>query len=153
MNENLESTIQAQVQNKVIRRKLIPIWMRIFCWIFMLLGFLGIVCLIIGAFNIPVRMSLYGYETNSPISFMGFFLAAVICIKGFAAYSLWFEKDNAISIGKFDAILGFILCIIAFVYYPLVHHKISIRLEILFLIPYYRILNRIEYAWDNLEEQ
>ncbi|MFT3793998.1 hypothetical protein [Flavobacterium sp.] len=127
--------------------------MKIGCWIFMFMGVMGILCLLIGAFGIPADMSLYGYSTNKPISFMGIFLAIVIGIKGFAAYSLWFEKSNAISIGKFDAILGFVLCVIALVYFPLVHHTISIRLEILFLIPYYKVLNRMEYAWENLEEQ
>ena len=73
--------------------------------------------------------------------------------KGFAAYSLWFEKPNAISIGKIDAICGVVICIASMFVLPFMNNNshFMFRLEILLLIPYYMRLNKIEYEWDNLE--
>jgi hypothetical protein len=81
------------------------------------------------------------------------FIVAIMAFKGFAAYSLWFEKANAISIGKIDAVLGVVICIVSMFVLPFVTSDghFSLRLEIILLIPYYRKLDKIEYEWDNLE--
>jgi hypothetical protein len=147
MNQNLDIE-----KNLIIRRKLLPWWIKAFCWFFMLMGTIIIPVLIYGFLGNPIQLSFYGFETDNAISFTGIFVSLIILLKGYAAYSLWFEKDNAISIGKFDAICGIAICFVALFYYPLVHHSLSLRLEILFLIPYYIKLNKMEYAWDNLKE-
>lgn len=153
MNHELESHFDEFDKAPVIRRKLLPWWIKTFCWIFMILSVCAVASVITNFFIPNVNLSLYGFSSNTAFSGIGVFIIAVMIFKGFAAYSLWFEKPNAILIGKIDAICGIVICIVSMFALPLVDNNIhfSIRLEILLLIPYYRKLNKIEYEWDNLE--
>ncbi|MNW14580.1 hypothetical protein D3C71_2128390 [compost metagenome] len=56
-------------------------------------------------------------------------------------------------IAKIDAIVGIAICIASMFIIPFTigDGHISLRLEILLLIPYYMKVNKIEYEWDNLE--
>jgi hypothetical protein len=153
MNQELESKFDEFDKPAIIRRKLLPWWIKTFCWIFMLLGICGLASLIGNAFTDNVSLSLYGFSSNTAYSGVGIFIIAVMTLKGFAAYSLWFEKPNAIIIAKIDAIVGIVICIASMFVLPFTSGDghIPIRLEILLLIPYYIKINKIEYEWDNLE--
>lgn len=153
MNQELESKFDEFDKPEIIRRKLLPWWIKTFCWIFMLLGVCGLASLIGNAFTDNVNLSLYGFSSNTAYSGVGIFIIAVMALKGFAAYSLWFEKPNAIIIAKIDAIVGIVICIASMFVLPFTSGDghIPIRLEILLLIPFYIKINKIEYEWDNLE--
>lgn len=153
MNQELESKFDEFDKPAIIRRKLLPWWIKTFCWIFMLLGVCGLASLIGNAFTDNVSLSLYGFSSNTAYSGVGLFIIATMTLKGFAAYSLWFEKPNAIIIAKIDAVVGIVICIASMFILPFTSGDghIPIRLEILLLIPYYIKINKIEYEWDNLE--
>jgi len=153
MNQELESHFDEFDQVPVIRRKLLPWWIKTFCWIFMFLAICAVASAIINLFTPNVNLSLYGFSSNTAFSGIGAFIIAIMIFKGFAAYSLWFEKPNAISIGKIDAICGVVICIASMFVLPFMNNNshFMFRLEILLLIPYYMRLNKIEYEWDNLE--
>nr|WP_315239329.1 hypothetical protein [uncultured Flavobacterium sp.] len=153
MNTESESHFEEFEKPLIIRRKLLPWWIKTFCWIFMVMGVCAIGVLIASPFITTFQLSIYGFETNTPLSGIGLFIIAILIFKGFAAYSLWFEKDNAMSITKIDAILGVVICIISMFIIPFISESshFSIRLELALLIPYYLKLNKIEYEWDNLE--
>ncbi|QGK74703.1 hypothetical protein [Flavobacterium sp. SLB02] len=152
MNPELESHFDEFDKAPVIRRKLLPWWIKTFCWIFMIMGLCAIASLVINLFIPNVNLSLYGFSSNTAFSGIGAFIIAIMIFKGFAAYSLWFEKPNAISIGKIDAICGVVICIVSMLALPFVNNgHFMFRLEILLLVPYYMRLNKIEYEWDNLE--
>lgn len=151
MEENTENQFE-QFENKIIsRRVLLPLWIKIFCWIFMIMGIASIICLIVGALGSTANLSLYGFETNEPLSLIGLFIVAIILFKGFTAYSLWFEKDYAIKLGKVDTILGIAICMASMVVIPYLQENsgFTIRLEIALLIPFYIKLNKIEEEWEN----
>lgn len=153
MNHELESHFDEFDKTQVIRRKLLPWWIKTFCWIFMILGVCAIGALIGNLFTTNVNVSIYGFSSTTAYSGTGIFIIAIMILKGFAAYSLWFEKPNAISIGKIDAICGVAICIASMFVLPFSTNDghFPLRLEILLLVPYYRKLNKIEYEWDNLE--
>lgn len=153
MNHELESHFDEFDKTQVIRRKLLPWWIKTFCWIFMILGVCAIGALIGNLFTTNVNVSIYGFSSTTAYSGTGIFIIAIMILKGFAAYSLWFEKPNAISIGKIDAICGVVICIASMFVLPFSTNDghFPLRLEILLLVPYYRKLNKIEYEWDNLE--
>ena len=153
MNQELESKFDEFDKPAIIRRKLLPWWIKTFCWIFMLLGVCGLASLIGNAFTDNVSLSLYGFSSNTAYSGVGIFIIATMTLKGFAAYLLWFEKPNAIIIAKIDAVVGIVICIASMFILPFTSGDghIPIRLEILLLIPYYIKINKIEYEWDNLE--
>jgi magnesium-transporting ATPase (P-type) len=142
-------------ERKVMRRQLLPWWMKISCWFFMLIGVGSVAAMIYGLFGNEASLSLYGFDTKQPSSLIGLMIVAIMIFKGYAAFLLWFEKDRAIDIAKIDALCGISLCVISMFAVPLVNQTsdFSFRLEILVLVAFYAKLNRIEYAWDNLEQE
>ncbi|PBJ07337.1 hypothetical protein [Flavobacterium sp. ACN6] len=153
MNPELQSQFDEFDKPPIIRRKLLPWWIKTFCWIFMVLAVAAIGSLITNLFEPSVHLSLYGFSSDIAYSGTGLFIIATMLLKGVAAYSLWFEKPNAIMIAKIDAIVGIAICIASMFIIPFTigDGHISLRLEILLLIPYYMKVNKIEYEWDNLE--
>lgn len=154
MNQELENQFDEFDKPAIIRRKLLPWWIKTFCWIFMILGVCGIAALFVNIFIPTVALSIYGFSSTVPFSGSGIFIIAILTLKGFAAYSLWFEKPNAIFIGKIDAICGIVICIASMFIYPFTNSDghFPLRLEILLLVPYFIKLNKIEYQWDNLQD-
>ncbi|WP_035648332.1 hypothetical protein [Flavobacterium sp. ASV13] len=153
MSEELQSNFDEFEKTEIIRRKLLPWWIKTFCWIFMILAVCGLGTLIGSAFSTNVQLSLYGFETNTAYSGIGIFLIAVMTLKGYAGYSLWFEKANAISIAKIDAIVGVIICLGSMFVLPYITENghFSLRLELLLLIPYFIKINKIENEWNSAE--
>jgi hypothetical protein len=154
MNEELESQFDHFDKPEIIRRKLLPWWIKTFCWIFMLLGVCAIGALIGSLFTPNIDLSIYGFSSNNAYSGTGVFIITIAAFKGFTAYSLWFEKPNAITIAKIDAISGIVICAASMFILPFINDvngHFSLRLELLLLIPYYSKINKIEYEWDNLE--
>lgn len=149
MEETLNSQFDQFEKKQVNRRALLPAWIKVFCWLFMIMGVAGMICLLIGVFGGTADLSFYGFETNEPISFTGSFILSIIFFKAFTAYSLWFEKDNAILLGKIDAIAGIVICLISMVVIPIYVQNtgVTLRLELLLLIPYYYKLENIKKAW------
>ena len=152
MEENNQTQFaQFEIKN-IERRKLLPLWIKVFCWIFMLMALASIVCLIFGAFGNSADLAFYGFETNKPLTLIGIFIISIMLLKGFSAYALWFEKDYAIKLCKIDAILGIAICVFAMFIMPFIKENsdFSIRLEIALLIPYFMKLNKIKNEWENL---
>lgn len=138
-------------ENKTRRRKLLPWWIKTFCWLFMLYGALILVCLILGIIGMQPNMAIYGFETTFPFSPSGLIIECVGILKGFTAYALWFEKDYAIKLGKVDALIGIALTLTTMLLIPIFSPGINFqfRLELLLLIPYLLRLNKIEKAWNS----
>lgn len=118
----------------------------------MIMAAVAPVAFVLGAlFGMNFQMSFYGLETYEPISVAGIILFAVIMLKGFAAYLLWTEKDNAIMVAQIDAIVGIAICIFMMTGYRFVFGESStqLRLELLLLIPYLVKLNKIKQDWNS----
>lgn len=152
MNE--ETIIDASSSSKR-RRELLPVWMKVFIWIFLVLGAFIPVGIVLAFFNIDFLVSLYGLDTNNPLSLIGLLLTALFILKFFTAYGLWNEKNWAIKIGKIDALVGIIACSAIMFILPFFSQNgnvnISFRLEILALIPYLIRLTKIQTEWENNE--
>lgn len=152
MQQNTENQFESFENKKTIsRRALLPFWIKFFCWLFMLLGVGAVGCFIMGLFGVSADLALYGFETNRPLSLSGQFIIILAVFKGFTAYSLWFEKDNAVLLGKIDATIGIVVCLIAMMGFPFLqdYSHSDLRIELLFLIPFYVKLNKITAKWNN----
>lgn len=134
------------------RRALLPWWIKMFCWIFMLFGIMAFVSLLLGFTNIKPALAFYGFESNEPFSLDGMIVISVGIFKGITAFSLWFEKDFAIKFGKIDAMIGIVLCTIAMLVLPFLYDGfgVTLRLELALLIPYLLKLNKIENEWESI---
>lgn len=155
MENNETSQFENFDKKIIVRRTLLPIWIKLFCWLFMIMGILAVGSFIFGILGKNADISLYGFETNEPFSIVGLFIIIIILFKAFCAYSLWFEKDIAIKVCKFDAVLGVLICIFSMFVMPFINENsiFTFRLEIVLLIPYFMKINKIEYQWINLEDQ
>jgi hypothetical protein len=137
------------------RRNLLPTWIKVFLWIFIVLGGFAFVGLILGLFGVNYELSLYGLETNTPFSPIGICLIVLFFYKFFVAFNLWKETDDAILYAKVDAYIGIALCLFIMFVYPFFNYNgkfvLSLRLELAALIPYLIKLNRITADWKRLE--
>ncbi|MEM9337494.1 MAG: hypothetical protein AAGA66_02115 [Bacteroidota bacterium] len=92
------------------RRKLLPIWIKIFLWIFMVFGAIVPVGLVLGAMGIDFNLALYGLETTNALSITGLLIILFFAIKGTVSFGLWTEKDWAVNLAIIDAIVGIVAC-------------------------------------------
>lgn len=147
-----ENTFEEFEKSSIRRRELLPLWIKIFCWLFMLFGIMSFICLILGFTDIRPDLAFYGFETNIPFSLDGLIVISIGLFKGVTAFSLWFEKDYAIQLGKIDAIIGIVLCVLSMIVLPFFYSKglnITIRLELLLLVPFLLKLNKIQHKWES----
>lgn len=136
--------------NKIKRWKLLPWWIKVFVWIFLVFGILAMPLFIYGLLGYHYELSLYGLETNNPLSPIGLLLTAIFVLKGIVSYSLWYEKDWALTLGIIDAIAGILICILSMLL-PLILDNggvINYRLELLILIPYLIKLFNLRASWN-----
>ncbi len=133
---------------------MLPWWIKVFVWIFLILGAAVPVVIISSLFGANFHLGLYGFETNQPLTIIGITLLAVFLTKGITSYGFLAEKDWAVRVGIADAILGLALCVCSMIY-PLIDTKAntSFRLEILLLIPYLLKLIKIRSDWENTIEK
>jgi hypothetical protein len=135
--------------NTIPRKKLLPLWIKIFAWIFLVLGAFVPIVLVLRLTGYNAQLALYGLETNEPFSSLGIIIATVFAIKGVAAFGLLKEKDWAIKIGIVDATIGITICTLVMLY-PIINSdaKFSLRLELVALIPYLLRLMKIKNQWE-----
>lgn len=134
------------------RRDLLPLWIKIFVWIFMLWGIAAIITFILGFWDIYVPIELYGLKTNYMDTPLGLFLLVTYLTKGIIALGLWQGWKQIINIALADAILGLVLTSYVTISSFSTNH-IDIRLEIIVLIMYITSLIRIRPRWiTGLEE-
>lgn len=136
--------------NFVRRRSLLPVWIKIFTWFFLIGGAIAVLILIFGSFLTNISLSLYGLETTEPYSLTGIFISSLFVFKGIVSYGLWFEEDWAIKVAKIDAILGFIICGIVMIVLPFFTKHFMLRFELAVLIPYFLKLKKIEQNWKRI---
>jgi hypothetical protein len=153
MEENqgdILSDIVLQINN-VKRKQLLPWWIKVFMWIFLVFGVFAPFGLILAIFGFDFQLSLYGLETNNPISIIGIIIMAIFLFKGITAYGFFREKDWAITLGIIDSISGIFICILVMIF-PLTdktsHGNNSFRLELVLLVPYLIKMIRIKSAWE-----
>ena len=147
--EVLDSNIEEQVF--VRRRKLLPLWIKVFTWIFLILGAFAPISLIFGAMGLSASLSLYGLETEQPLSIIGLSLTVVFVFKWITAFGLWTEKDWAITVGQIDAIAGLVICTFMMLIYPLIDatpgFTFNFRVELLLLALFLHKLGHIKSDW------
>jgi hypothetical protein len=134
------------------RKELLPWWVKTFCWIFLIFGFIAFPAIIFGILGYKFQLNIYGLETSEPISFIGISIVAIFLFKGITAYSLLSQKKWGIVLGIVDAITGIVICTF-FILYSFLnfgsHQNLGFRLEILFLVPYFLKMIKIKTSWEN----
>jgi len=129
------------------RKALIPLWIKIFSWIFIVFGLITPIALIGGIIMHNFALSLYGLEASTPYSLIGAILTALFIFKGIVAFGILKREDWAVNFGILDAVLGIIICIFTMVYPAITNSQFAFRLELAALIPYLIKLLKIKDEW------
>lgn len=148
MNENILDVQQLETAD-LRRRDLLPIWIKIFVWIFLFFGAIVPIVVIFGIFGMKLNLSLYGLDTIEPISLLGMFITLLFALKAVVAFGLWTEKKWAVNWAIIDAIIGIIVCVLVMGILPFVGTGLSfsLRLELIALIPYLIKMIKINPEW------
>lgn len=133
----------------VRRRSVLPLWIKIFTWIFLVMGGLAMLVFLASFFGVRATLELYGFRTNDALSTEGLILVVVFLLKGIVAYGLWMEKEWAVRLGIIDAVIGILACAFQMLVVPFlgVGLHLSLRLELIALIPYLLKLRKLHIPW------
>ena len=148
-NQIVVLTDELLQENGTPRKKMLPLWIKIFTWIFLIFSAFVPIVFVLGLLGYNAELALYGLETNEVFSPIGIIIATVFVIKGITAFGLLKEEDWAIKIGIVDAIIGIVICTLVMLY-PIVNSnaKFSLRIELIALIPYLLKLLKIKTQWE-----
>lgn len=154
--QSIETETFSEAAKKYHRRRdLLPIWIKVFIWIFMIFGAIALIGLVLGLFGMNIQLAFLGLETNNPLSITGIFIILMFLTKGIIAYGLWTEKTWAINIAKIEAIISGVICVLLMFGIQTVYQTSSfnvrsfnIRFELILLVLYYNKLSKIEYDWE-----
>ncbi len=139
------------------RRDLLPTWIKVFLWIFMIMGAIVPFALVFGMIGLEFDLSLYGIESMKPFSLLGMLIIMLFAIKGAVSFGLWTEKDWAVKLAIVDAIIGIVISVTVMLVLPFFmieegETDINLRLELFLLIPYLIKMRKIAPEWMKRKE-
>lgn len=153
MEERPTAFAEFDTSNSLTRRRnLLPMWIKIFLWLFLIGGAIAAIQLMAGPFITRTTLSLYGIDATHPYSGTGLLICSLFIYKGIVAYGLWFEQKWAPQAAIIDAIVGIAICLIMMVIIPFTvpHISFTLRLEIIPLYYYLVKMQKIRKTWENL---
>ncbi|MFI2742815.1 hypothetical protein ACG2LH_08755 [Zhouia sp. PK063] len=134
------------------RKHLLPWWFKAFTYVFIALGIVAILGLVLGVLGFSFPVTLYGIETDEPISLIGVLLFVLFIFKGFTAFIILRGRSWAIPLAELDAIVGISLCLCSLIILPYVgiHQKSAILTipQFLLLIIYIVNIEKIKTTWN-----
>jgi hypothetical protein len=136
------------------RRSFLPVWIKIFIWLFMIFGTLCPVVFIAGLSGFHFSATLYGLSATDANSLTGILITAFFLFKGIVAGLLWTEADLAVSLAIVDGIAGIVVCLAVMFNFPFAvrdNSSIVFRAELLFLVPYVVKMVNIRKKWGDAE--
>ena len=132
----------------VERKKLLPVWIKVFAWIFMIAGPFVLLAFIVSLFSVRFDSAIYGLESHEPLSAIGLFIFMIFILKAIVAYGLWTEKDWAVNLGIVDAIIGIVACSAVMAVPSITSTQgFRFRAELFVLIPYLVTLLKLRPKW------
>ena len=148
-NQNSLELEQLLIGKSMGRRNLIPVWIKIFIWIFIVVACFTPVVLLSSLIGYRPLLTLYALETTNIFSVTGLIICSLFLFKGITGFSLWSEKSYAIKLGIIDAVIGILICCIVMFAPAFNGRSVSnYRLELVALIPYLIWLIRVKEQWE-----
>lgn len=131
------------------RKALIPLWIKIFGWLFIAMGalvpFVYIGSLTFG-FSASYTMFGLGYEGNAA-ALMPFLISIIFLINGLCAFGLLFGKDWGLTACIVFGYIGLLLTIGTMLFEIIFNGSMMIRLDPIIQIPYLVKLHRLKVYW------
>jgi hypothetical protein len=131
------------------RRKLIPVWIKIFIWIFIVFTCFIPPTLLMSLMGYHPLLALYGLETTDTFYITWWVICSLFLFKGITGFALWSEKSYAIKLGIVDAVIGILICCTV-MFAPVFNGRLvsNYRLELVALIPYLIWLLKVKEQWE-----
>ena len=129
------------------RATLLPRWIKVFSWIFFVIGAISPLLLVFGLVTHSMALALYGLEADTIYCITGVVVFTLFLFKGVVGYGLIRREDWAVKLAVADAAVGIAVCVFSTIM-SVMSNDTEFRLELLFLIPYLLKMWRIGQEWD-----
>lgn len=130
------------------RKKLVPLWIKIFGWLFMAMGVaVPLLAIAIAALGQPATYEMFGLRHHgSPFHPMALLISAIILSLAISAYGLLFGKSWGLNACLVTGYGGVAICL-GTMAYSVAQGSLTIRLELLVQVPYLMKLHKIRPLW------
>lgn len=131
------------------RKKLIPLWIKIFGWLFIIMGAaIPLLPLVTSLLKQPATYEIFGLSyVGSPFHPMALLISAIILSLSISAYGLLFGKPWGLKACLITGYGGVFICLATMVYSLVALSALTIRLEPLVQIPYLLKLQKLKSLW------
>lgn len=130
------------------RRKLVPRWIKIFGWIFMVMGIAIFVLPIAAPLGKPATYEIFGlHHQGAPFDPMALTISAIILSLAASAYGLLFGRSWGLTACLVTGYVGVAICLGTMAHSVTSQGSLAIRLELLLQIPYLVKLHKIRPLW------
>lgn len=143
--ETPTSDLSSPVPEVLSRKGMVPLWIKIFGWIFIALAVLSIPIMVWAvAAGQPVSFQLFGLNYAGPALKPGAFaMVALNLFMGITAYGLIFRKDWGVVGAMSNGYVGLAICVITMI----ISGGTNIRVEPIIQLFYLRRLQKIQGQW------
>ena len=137
-------------QSPITRKKLVPLWIKIFGWIFMVMGavipLLAIVAAVSGQ---PASYEIFGLRHHgSPFHPMALVICAILLSLAVSAYGLLFGRSWGVNACIATGYGGIAICL-GTMAYAISQGSFAFRLELVAQVPYLIRLHKIKPLWPS----
>ncbi|HEX9699848.1 MAG TPA: hypothetical protein VGD06_10350 [Acidobacteriota bacterium] len=142
MNSNHADTTDA----RDLRRALLPLWIKLFSWMFLVFGGLALVGLVLGwAVERESEFALFGLEaTERPYDAIPLLVALLLVAHGVAAYGLLSARSWGVIAGLIVASSGVSVCLVTMAQ----QGGMPFRGELILEVPFVWKLLRLRREWE-----
>lgn len=132
-----------------LRRKLLPLWIKIIIWYFMIISVFVLLVPALQPAKIigEVELDYFGLKTNAPFSLTGLFIYTLALLTGSAELLLWLGKKWAVKLAIFQGSFCLLLVVFNLI---LIQKQIIVSRNFVYvlLIPYLLTLIKIRKDWE-----
>lgn len=143
----MESQFDQFEQSTTLRKDLIPTWIKVFSWLFLITGILGLFGLLSYVFNPLLNINIYDINLKENSFILSMFSTLIIIFNGFTAYLILKKEDKAIEIARINALIGIVICITSTFLNLYLYDEFKIRIEIIFIWFFYKKMDEIKLRW------
>lgn len=132
------------------RSSLLPLWIRVFSWLFLVIGVPGTLTALLGfIFNFTFPIFLFGLRSQGPLRApVTIVLAAAFALVAYAAFALLWGRKDGRQAGLAAGYVGLGICV-AVAGASFSEGRIYIPLEPLFQIPFLWKMHALKGRWEN----
>jgi hypothetical protein len=132
---------------KAYRKALLPRWVKVFSWIFLVVGCFVPLVVIGNIMGMATSLALFGLESNTAFLIDGAIVCLIFAYSGIVAYGLLWGKDWAPSAALILGILELLVCVYSTII-NLLQANVTIRFELILIFPFLFAMDTLRKKWN-----